>query len=69
MTSNPTPIDPAAATVKPLVWVKYRGLQSGFNLVPSRALYNVTGGPDQLLGSTVTLESLEAQGYQVKEAA
>lgn len=53
---------------KPLVVVKYAGLQTGGGFAPSRALYNVVAGPLDLLNSTRTVESLEAEGYQVKEA-
>jgi hypothetical protein len=49
--------------------VKYIGLQSGFGLVRSRALFNVVAGEPKLIGSTRTIESLEAEGYLVKEAA
>lgn len=55
---------------KPIVTVKYAGLQSGFGEIGSRALFNVVSADEpQLVGSTRTVESLEAEGYQVKEAA
>jgi len=57
------------ATPPPELVVKYIGLQSGFGLVRSRALFNVVAGAPELIGSTRTIESLEAEGFQVKEAA
>jgi hypothetical protein len=48
--------------------VKYCGLQSGFGALPSRALFNVVCGPVDLLHSTRTVESLEADGYEVVES-
>lgn len=54
---------------KPLVTVKYLALQPGFATLAPRALYNVVDGHKDLIGSTVTLESLFAKGYEVKEAA
>lgn len=53
--------------MKELLIVRYAGLQSGGGLVPSRALYNVITGPIDLLHSTRTIESLEADGYEVQE--
>ena len=60
-------LESPTATQRPLVLVKYCGLQEGFATLAPRALYNVVGGPVALLGSTVTLESLFAKGYVVKE--
>lgn len=52
----------------PLVVVKYCGLQEGFAQLAPRALFNVVGGDvPELLHSTVTLESLYAKGYRIKE--
>lgn len=58
---------PPTSDRRPLVVVKYLGLQSGFGLRPSCALFNVVAGPADLLKSTVTVESLEADGYEVIE--
>lgn len=52
---------------KPLVLVKYHGLQSGCGVTRSIALFNVVAGPVDLLKSTRTVESLEAEGYDVRE--
>jgi len=57
----------AAMNAKPLVIVKYIGLQTGGGTLPSRALFNVVAGPLELLHSTRTVESLEAEGYDVRE--
>lgn len=54
---------------KPIVIVRYCGLQSGGGFAPSRALFNVVAGPANLLRSTRTVESLEAEGFEVVEAA
>lgn len=57
-----------AEIAKPLLTVRYAGLQSGGGFVPSRALYNVVQADEpELIGSTRTVESLEAEGYQVRE--
>jgi hypothetical protein len=53
--------------MKETVTVRYAGLQSGGGFVPSRALYNVIAGPAELLNSTRTIESLEQDGYEVRE--
>lgn len=57
----------AAMQGRPLVVVKYCGLQTGGGFVPSRALFNVVAGPLDLIHSTRTVESLEAEGYEVRE--
>jgi hypothetical protein len=59
-----------SAPGKPVVLVRYVGLQEGFATLPPRPLFNIVGGPATVtLHSTVTLESLLAQGFEVKEAA
>lgn len=64
------PVSPLGLEQMPLVLVKYCGLQEGFAQLAPRALFNVVGGEvPELLQSTVTLESLVAKGYQIKEAA
>ena len=58
----------AAMQSKPVVVVKYHALQEGFATFAPRALYNVVGGDvPALVDSTVTIESLFAQGYAVRE--
>jgi hypothetical protein len=52
----------------PLVMVRYRGLQSGCGITKSIPLFNVVAGPLELIGSTRTVESLEAEGYQIIES-
>lgn len=54
---------------KTLVIVKYCGLQSGCGVTRSIALFNVVAGPVDLLKSTRTVESLEAEGYEVREVS
>lgn len=49
----------------PWVLLKSRGYQPGCGSIPGRMLYNVAGG-DYALGSTVTIETLLAQGYRVE---
>ena len=54
----------------PLVVVKYCGLQEGFAQLAPQALFNVVGGDvADLIKSTVTLPSLHAKGYRIKEVA
>lgn len=53
--------------ILPLVTVRYLGLQEGFGPIAPRALFNVVGGPVEMIGSTVTLESLTRAGYAVRE--
>jgi len=61
---------PVQMPAKPVLLVKYFRLQEGFAQVPPFALYNVIGGDDaNLIGSTRTLQSLVAEGFEVKEAA
>lgn len=70
ISSQPSAISQPAEQFEqmPLVVVKYAGLQEGFAQLAPRALFNVMGGEvPALLHSTVTLESLFAKGYRVKE--
>lgn len=56
-------------TPKPIVRVKYLRMQEGYEQLPPFALYNVVEGPAEVLHGTVTLQTLAAQGFDVKEAA
>ena len=55
----------AAKSIKPpKVFLRCVGTQEGFGSLPSRMLYNVVGG-DYCVGSTVTKETMEQQGFKV----
>ena len=72
MNAAPTKMEDGGLRMEamPLVVVKYHGLQEGFAQLAPQALFNVVGGEvEDLIGSTVVLQSLHAKGYQIKEAA
>jgi len=47
------------------VMLKWCGYQQGFGRMPGRALWNVVAGPITK-GSTVTIETMLAEGYRVE---
>jgi hypothetical protein len=55
----------AAHGDKPHVLVRALGYQPGLGSLPGRMLFNVAGG-EYAAGSTVTIETLLAQGYRVE---
>lgn len=64
MTTTQLTTHAAKSTKPPTVFLRFVGKQEGFGKIPSRDLYNVIGG-DYCVGSTVTRETMEQQGFKV----
>jgi hypothetical protein len=57
--------NPNAGDKPKRVILKPHAMQPGFGSIPSRMLYNVVGG-DYTFGSTVTIETMAENGFEVE---